>query len=153
MEKRSSETICRAELSDMRNTSLQSFIVKAFSKEWGLEVKNRNPCAFSIWYSFPLLRSNVTHEVICVLKYAMLGSCQQLRSHFTQWPHSAKAYLVTCSTNYVQQCLWFCTSLWGPILMFVYYTRSWMSRGRKEETVVQDGFKTGDGSDEACGDI
>lgn len=47
-----------------------------------------------------------TIEVIRVLKSATLCSPQrsELCSPFTQWPHSAKAYLVSCSANYNQQC-------------------------------------------------
>lgn len=47
-----------------------------------------------------------TIEVIRVLKSATLCSPQrsELCSPFTQWLHSAKAYLVSCSANYNQQC-------------------------------------------------
>lgn len=47
-----------------------------------------------------------TIEVIRVLKSATMCSRQrsELCSPFTQWPHSAKAYLVSCSANYNQQC-------------------------------------------------
>lgn len=82
--KRSRETIHRAELSGMRNRNLQRFIVKIFTEEWSLKVQYLGLCAFPIWYSFPLLRSNVTYEVIRVLEHATLWSFQQfeLCSHF-----------------------------------------------------------------------
>lgn len=49
-------------------------------------------------------------EVIRVLKSATTGSPQELCSPFTQWPHSAKAYLVSCSANYIQQCPYGCAA-------------------------------------------
>lgn len=47
----------------------------------------------------------------------------------------------------------FAKSPWGHVLTFGCFSESGMSHGRKEETIVQDGLLTEDGSDGARGDI